>query len=152
VSRLAISKIFRRRAGDSFYGGDPRSEGGSHLAASARKPRELVPPGPEIFVGILKYLYHETKRSGVTHWLIAIDRGLDIAVRRMGWPFVAVGPEVDYYGPVRPYLADVSLADRVLASKNPRLFAFLNEGLPQETGVASRVYLRAGQLAPFSDV
>lgn len=137
VSRLAVSKLFRRRVGDSLYGGDPRSGQNPHFTASRQRTQCLrQPAGPEIIIGVLKYLYHETKRLGITHWLIAVDRGLDVTIRRMGWPFVQVGPEVDYYGPVRPYLAEVVAADRVLAIKNPALFAFLNHGLDQEIGVA----------------
>lgn len=137
VSRLAISKQFRRRACDSFYGGDPRWAPPRIVEASGQRSQdEPPPPGPEIVVGMLKYLYRETKRSGVTHWLIAIERGLDVLVRRMGWPFVAVGPEVDYYGPVRPYLAEVSRAERMLEKKNPRLLSFLRQGIPRGGGGA----------------
>jgi N-acyl amino acid synthase of PEP-CTERM/exosortase system len=88
-----------------------------------------LPPGPEIFLCMLKFLYQETKRRGISHWLIAVERSLHVRLHRMGWPFVPVGPEVDYYGPVRPYLAEVTAAERSLSRKNPRLFSFLREGL-----------------------
>jgi N-acyl amino acid synthase of PEP-CTERM/exosortase system len=130
VSRLAVSKQFRRRAGDSFYGGDPRS--GAAAGSSAPEQRAdsvTLPPGPEIFLCILKFLYQETKRRGISHWLIAVERSLHVTLRRMGWPFVAVGPEVNYYGPVRPYLAEVIAAERSLSRKNPMFFSFLREGL-----------------------
>lgn len=130
VSRLAVSKQFRRRAGDSFYGGDPRSTATADASAPEQRADSVaLPPGPEIFLCILKYLYQETKRRGISHWLIAVERSLHVTLRRMGWPFVAVGPEVDYYGPVRPYLAEVVAAERSLSQKNPRLFSFLREGL-----------------------
>jgi N-acyl amino acid synthase of PEP-CTERM/exosortase system len=140
VSRLAISKQFRRRASDSFYGGDPRIFG----ASDRRGQDKLAPPGPEIVVGILKYLYHETKRLGVTHWLIAIERGLGVFLKRLGLPFVAVGPEVDYCGPVRPYVAEVSHTESVLQRKNPRLLSFVRHGLPQVCQGAGR----QGPVAP----
>lgn len=144
VSRLAISKHFRRRASDSFYGGDPRWAPPRIVATSGRRSQdEPPPPGPEIVLGMFKYLYHETRRSGVTHWLIAIERGLEVLVRRMGWPFVAVGPEVDYYGPVRPYLCEVSHAEWILQRRNPRLLSFLRHGLPQVGGAGPQ-----GSVAP----
>lgn len=137
VSRLAISKHFRRRASDTLYGGDPRWAPPRVVAASVRRTQdEPLPPGPEVVLGMLKYLYHETKRLGVTHWLIAIERGLDILLRRMGWHFVPVGPEVDYYGPVRPYIGEVSHTERVMQIRNPRLLSFLREGSAQLGGGA----------------
>jgi len=130
VSRLAVSKQFRRRAGDSFYGGDPRSAAAADSSAPKQRADSVtLPPGPEIFLCMLKFLYQETKRRGISHWLIAVERSLHVTLRRMGWPFVAVGPEVDYYGPVRPYLAEVIAAERSLSRKNPTLFSFLRDGL-----------------------
>lgn len=131
VSRLAVSQAFRRRVRDTFYGGDPRGDEDRFSDAHDLYPAIAMPrKGPEILNGILKYLYHESKRLGVTHWLIVVESGLYILLRRAGWPFVPVGPEVDYHGPVRPFLAEITLAERTLAQKNPELYAFLSEGVP----------------------
>lgn len=132
LSRLAVSREFRRRAGDSVYGGDRRCATEVHKAAPDDNIGEVtLPAGPEILLGILKYLYHESKRRGVAHWLIAVEKSLFLAVRRMGWPFVPIGPEVDYYGPVRPYLAAASAAEAALARRNPALLSFLRDGLSE---------------------
>jgi N-acyl amino acid synthase of PEP-CTERM/exosortase system len=131
VSRLAVSKMFRRRSGDSFYGGDPRPHAAPSAGPRCNVRRDvLFPEGPEILLSILKCLYQETKLLGLTHWIIAVERSLHLMLRRMGWPFVAVGPQVDYCGLVRPYLAEVRHTERVLRGENPRLLSFLREGLP----------------------
>lgn len=131
ISRLVVSRMFRRRARDTYYGGEPRDVDGRDCQARNQRASGATPAmGPEIMGGICKYFFHESKRLGVTHWLIAVEPALHALVTRMGWPFMPVGPEVDYFGPVRPYLAEAAVAERILAHKNPSFYAFLIEGLP----------------------
>lgn len=127
ISRLAISKLFRRRIGDSFYGGEAR---GSDLSLSEQV---VANPslGPEIVTGLFKYLYQESKRRGITHWLVAMERSLDIMLRRMAFHFTPVGPEVDYYGPIRPFFAEIAALERSLFKRSPAKLDYMMEGLPE---------------------
>lgn len=127
ISRLAISKLFRRRVDDSYFGGEPRG-----AREPAPPPGPLISPTacPEIVTGLFKYLYHESKRLGITHWLVAMERSLDIMLRRMGFTFTPVGPEVDYYGPTRPFIAEIAELERTVPRRHPQMLAYMIDGLP----------------------
>jgi hypothetical protein len=53
-------------------------------------------------------------------------------VTRSGLPFRQIGPETDYYGPVAPYLLDMSEFDaNIMSGRYPSLNDFL-DGLEPE--------------------
>ena len=128
LSRLAVSKLFRQRDGDDpMYGGPPRSGAERQIP----RPRRSSPPqrGSEIVAGLFKCIYQESKRHDLTHWLVAMERGLYLMVRRLGFHFDPIGPEVDYYGPVRPYVAEIAAIERSLFVHHPDIYAYWMEGL-----------------------
>ena len=126
ISRLAVSKDFRRRSCDTMYGSKPRGTQRGTLADGTGLP---PPHGPEIVTGIFKYMYHESKRIGITHWIVAMERGLSLLLRRMGFPFKAAGPEADYSGCVRPYIASIADIERYCSHHRPTMFAYMSHGL-----------------------
>jgi hypothetical protein len=79
--------------------------------------------------GIFRLLYQESKRHGVTHWVVAMERGLQVMLKRMGFPFVPIGPEVDYYGPVRPYVAEIAALEHNVARFKPATLEYVVSGL-----------------------
>jgi N-acyl amino acid synthase of PEP-CTERM/exosortase system len=98
-----------------------------------RAPVTLPPALPDAGQGsndisatLLKGMYQATKRLGGTHWIIAVEKGLRrrlVAHFRM--PFREVGPEVDYHGPVAPYVLSMAELDDVIrARKYPVLNDF----------------------------
>lgn len=126
VSRMAISKAFRVRAGDSVYGGLPRAEGASAPAGGAfAAPRNT----PEILAGLCRVIYHESKRRGITHWMMAMEHSLYVMLNRIGFKFVPVGPEVDYHGPVRPHFTTVKGFEANLFKASPERLKYLALGL-----------------------
>ena len=53
-------------------------------------------------------------------------------LRRFYFNFEAIGPEVDYYGPVRPYMVSLNnVEDQVYKSSKPFYASFV-KGLPPE--------------------
>jgi N-acyl amino acid synthase of PEP-CTERM/exosortase system len=124
LSRLAVSKRFLRRPGDTLYGGPPRTPGA--IVAPAASPQEV---GPEIIAGLFKRMYHETKRLGVTDLVVAMEHSLYLLLRRMGYRFHAIGPVVDYYGPVMPYTKNIAELERDLYRCRRPVFDFMIEGL-----------------------
>ena len=130
ISRLAVSKFFRQRADDSVYGGPSRpgtvSEGASAAAGLGLSPEEA---GPEIVAGLFKSMYHEIKRLGVTHVIVAMERSLHLLLRRLGYQFRAMGPVVDYYGPVIPYIARIGDLEHHLYVRRRAVFDYWMEGL-----------------------
>lgn len=144
VSRLAVSKTFRRREGDTPYGGPPRPD--SFPAASDDVVTLPVPHNaPEILIGLCRLLYQESKRRGLTHWLLAMERSLFVLLKRMGFRYQPAGPEIDYYGPVRPYVSSLDALERGLHETFPEMLSYLTHGLERELVPDYVMPLEAGQ-------
>lgn len=92
-----------------------------------RKHRPNGFGGNGALYSLYRGVYHHAKRTGMTHWVIATEASLQRALTSYGFPFRQIGPEVDYWGPVAPYLMDLSVLDRILVSgRAPKLDGFLN--------------------------
>jgi N-acyl amino acid synthase of PEP-CTERM/exosortase system len=131
VSRMAISKTYRRRDGDSILGGPPR------IDPRRLERAEIIPffpprDTPEILIGLCRLMYHESKRRGITHWMMAMERGLYLMIRRLGFRFISAGPDVDYCGPVRPYVTSVQAFESALHATFPATLRYLASGLEPE--------------------
>jgi N-acyl-L-homoserine lactone synthetase len=86
-----------------------------------------------------KALYQFSKRAGFTHWLVATERGLHRLLTNFGFPFKPIGPQIDYFGPVAPYLMDFQEFDQiVLSGTRPHLATFM-DGLEPEFHPAAYV-------------
>lgn len=131
VSRLAVAKAFRRREGDTLYGGSPRPAS-SGTAMTEIVPFPTPPETPEIVSGLYRALYQESKRRGIEHWFVAMERGLKIILNRAGFRFEPIGPTVDYFGPVRPYMASIDRFERHLFNTAPAVLRFMLLGLERD--------------------
>jgi hypothetical protein len=78
---------------------------------------------------MFRLIYQESKRRGITHWVVAMEPGLNLMLRRMGFHFTAIGPETDYYGPVRPYLAEIAALESHTGRQRRGTLAFMAAGL-----------------------
>lgn len=128
ISRLAVSRGFRRRQGDTIYGGPPRT---SRVPEIPRISLSTPPPNdvPEMVSGIFRLIYQGSKRHGVTHWVVAMERRLQVMLKRMGFPFTPIGPEVDYYGAVRPYIAEIAALEYNVSVQKPATWEYMAAGL-----------------------
>jgi N-acyl amino acid synthase of PEP-CTERM/exosortase system len=128
ISRLAVSRTFRRREGDTLYGGPPRD---NRPPAFHHVPPVVFPPAdvPEMVSGIFRMLYQESKRRGITHWVVAMERSLHVMLKRIGFEFTPIGPEVDYYGPVRPYFAEIAALEHSVSRRKPSTWQYVTMGL-----------------------
>lgn len=120
ISRLAVSKSYRRRANDGLYGiadADDKAPRQSDGEATRRQNR------PELVLGLYRTIYQYSKLQGITHWLAAMEKTLLRLLFRYQFGFKPIGPEVDYYGPVTPYLAGISEMEEGLRQRHPDLFA-----------------------------
>ncbi len=123
ISRLAVSKRIRRRASDGIYPQEKEEDTGSSAIFEKRAKF------PEIILGMYKALYQETKLHGIEHWFAAMEPSLVKLLRRINIQFNEIGPEVDYYGPVKPYVASVSDIEWSIYTHSPELFANFTSGL-----------------------
>ncbi len=96
ISRLTISKIYRRR-----------TNYGSPSEALTEKPTAFIGRVSPIAIGLCRALYQECLQQGIRYCLALMEEPLKILVGLHGFVFEPIGPKVDFYGPVTPYLIDV---------------------------------------------
>jgi len=89
VSRFAISKTYRRRAGDGTYGLQRDIE---EAAIDVR--REM----PRITLGLITAALRLAFSSGITHVCAVMEPSLLRLLSRFGVHFEMLGPQVEYHG------------------------------------------------------
>jgi N-acyl-L-homoserine lactone synthetase len=142
ISRLAISKSYRKRIEDKFiYGPDEdRRTIGSFTrysnktyyrrfddGLSRRVPRKNYRQEdkrirPEAVISLFKAVYHESKKRGITHWYAIMTKGLCILMKKLGIIFHPIGDSVDYHGIRTPYFGEIKKIENEVSIKNPELF------------------------------
>ena len=129
VSRLVVRKTYRRRRGDSM-------EGISKDFAEQGTTAGIVPPAgvhekrgnsPLLLLGMYREMYRHSRANGVRYWYAAMERSLARSLEKMGFKFVPIGPQVDYYGPVTPHMVDLNDLNDSLRRDNKFLAAWFND-------------------------
>ncbi len=122
VSRMAISKKFRVDLGTDAFGTtqifDDHDE---------RKFLRRLRQG--IALGLYKAIFQEGAKAGIKHCAVAMEPALAKLLERNFLVFEPIGPEVDYFGPVRPYLLSVKNLTSALKDKNPDMYHEFHAGL-----------------------
>jgi len=103
ISRLTISKEFRRSLSSGEAGGP------SGLLHRTGAILRRVSP---VALGLCHLMYVECLEEQIGYCLALMERPLQLLLKIHGFAFRQVGPEIDYFGPVAPYLIDVSAMDR----------------------------------------
>jgi N-acyl amino acid synthase of PEP-CTERM/exosortase system len=97
ISRYAVSRMFRRRAGDDEYPD-------VHMAdLPANEVRRLV---PHVSLGLMRGISALAAAEGITTLCAAMAPALIRLFERLGAGFEPLGPVIDYHGPRQPCLAD----------------------------------------------
>ena len=126
ISRLAISKEYRKRAEDrALYDGIIPVVSEVPQAGQERRGRQ------DIVCGLYKELYLESKRRGLVCWYAVMAKGLYILLYRLGMVFRPIGPEVEYHGKRRPYMANIEEIEKEVARKRPEIFKNFTNGFLQ---------------------
>jgi N-acyl amino acid synthase of PEP-CTERM/exosortase system len=121
ISRLAISKAYRRRDADGLYGtykDDVKGNGGGFKRRDHR---------PNIILGLFKAMYRESKWLGIVNWYVAMEKSLYVLLRRYGFDFYAVGAEVQYHGRRKPYISRIGNIESSIAKERPEVFKFFTD-------------------------
>ena len=113
VSRFCISKAFRRRPGDTYYG--------------ITDPNHAAPPPPDIaerrvmpnmMVGLIQGVLKLSVMNGITHWCTVMEPTLLRLLARTGVHLRPVGSMVVYHGKRQPCVAEIAaLLDRLRAEQ-----------------------------------
>lgn len=123
ISRLAVSKEFRRRAIDQalFEAGPFVPNQLPRYMDDGRDIRRHCEH--ELVRGLYLQIYSDSKQRGLTHWYAVMARGLYAILKRWGIVFEKIGEEKNYHGLRAPYLASIENVEQVLERKNPELLA-----------------------------
>ena len=137
ISRLVISKLYRRRAGDSLFGvplqlmeESPVPPAAVDRRKTQRGDSDRRKMQPEILLGLLRQVYRHCKLQGIGDWYMAMERSLTRLLERMFYFSVEhIGEQADYYGPVTPCILSMEHFDRALSRGDPVLFAWFQDAL-----------------------
>lgn len=103
ISRLAISKEYRRQAVDKAIQGDKIiSLQSRNVDMRLRRKFET-----DLVCGLYYSIYQESIDCGITHLFAVMADSLYAILQRWGLEFKPVGPVVDYHGLRRPYIAAI---------------------------------------------
>ena len=116
ISRLCISKLYRKRAIDGLLGIEGYTE--------QRDPRREY---PQIILQLLKSMYQASKHElGITHWIATFEDCLLRMLGRYGFRMERISAEeIDYYGKVKIYGASIEYMENELKASNPKLYDFI---------------------------
>lgn len=140
ISRLVIQKAKRRRPEDGLFGIEsylsPKKGGRlSDASSSSSKMVQHVHERrnkPVIILGLYRAMYHASKKHGLAFWYASMEKKLWYALKRFAFPFVPIGPEIDYYGPVIPYLGEIKEIEKTVLKSNPKIMKYMLEGLEKK--------------------
>ncbi len=129
ISRLAMSKKYRRRVDDNLIGMGSYPFAKESSSKDSIQLKDYCRRRPEIVLGLYRVIYYECKRHHLTHCFAMMERKLWGILNRVGIPFHQIGEEVDYYGPVIPYVVSISELESHIYQVNPLLYHYFLEGL-----------------------
>jgi N-acyl amino acid synthase of PEP-CTERM/exosortase system len=97
ISRFAVSKTMRRRAGDGTVVGN--------FETSDDDPRRRI---PDTSLGLMQAVVAMAAKSGMTHVCAVMDPMLLRMLRRLGMIMPSIGPEVEHHGRRQPCYAHLA--------------------------------------------
>jgi N-acyl amino acid synthase of PEP-CTERM/exosortase system len=127
VSRLAISKDFRKRIEDDSLAGYAGKLPDEQDMGHEKRRHNFV---HEFY----KYLLLQSMAMGLSHWYIAMKRGLYILLKRVGMVYHPIGPEIDYHGLRSPYLGNLQQIKEGMLMKDPHCFDFIKNEMNKTAG------------------
>jgi N-acyl amino acid synthase of PEP-CTERM/exosortase system len=125
ISRLMVHPAYRRRKGDTLAGVTLLDE--TLATESERRAKS-----PQILLSMYRQMYRYSKAHGIRYWYAAMEKFLARSLGMFGFDFKQVGPEVDYYGPVATYVADLLALEQSVAATNPYLLKWMTDPRPED--------------------
>ena len=130
ISRLAVSKKFRRRAIDHALF-EPGPFVPNRLPRYPDDDRFRRHYEHKLVRGLYLMIYRDSKQRGLTHWYAVMAKGLYAILRRWGIVFEQIGPAREYHGLRAPYFVSIEAVEQTLAQENPQLLHEARAGLLQ---------------------
>ncbi|MFT5644591.1 MAG: N-acyl amino acid synthase of PEP-CTERM/exosortase system [Janthinobacterium sp.] len=123
VSRLMVRRDYRRRGGDTLAGVNLESDS-MQREDDAHATRDR---SPQILLSLYRQVYTYIRNNDIQYWYAAMESSLMVVLSRMKFCFRQVGVQTDYYGPVAPYLANITDTEACLRAANPALLTWLQQ-------------------------
>lgn len=118
ISRLAVSKEFRKRVEDRLiYDQGETADELLKAPPDERRRNEYA-----IITGLYTALYRESLYVGLTHWYCVMAKGLSTLLKRFRIDFTAIGPRVNYHGLRTPYIGRIEQIASTVTSQCPEFF------------------------------
>ena len=129
ISRLVVKKTHRRRRGDSMEGvsSDFIEKGSAASIKPHNGGKKRGGNSPMLLLGLYQEMYRHSRQNGIRYWYAAMERSLAKSLDKMGFRFVPIGPQTDYYGPVTPFIVDLDELNERLHKENKFLAAWFND-------------------------
>ncbi len=134
VSRLVVSKSYRRRAGDSFHGVTKEFQEQGNIADiqqlmhnKEHEYRERRSNSPQLLLGMYREIYRFSRDNGIRYWFAAMERSLVRILGQLGLRFTPIGPQANYYGKVTTYTANLDELEADLHKANPVLASWFKK-------------------------
>lgn len=124
ISRLVISKEYRRRINDGMYY-SPDYIDNQEAAAKKNLIKRIKP----MTFGIFKEMYQTSKRRDIKYWYALMEKSLYLLLKIHGFVFDPIGSEIDFYGLVKPYLVNIEELEKSVKQKLPNLFKYFTSDL-----------------------
>jgi N-acyl amino acid synthase of PEP-CTERM/exosortase system len=135
ISRFAVSKMMRRRAGDGTVVGS--------FETSDNDRRRRI---PDASLGLMQAVIEMASKSGMTHVCAMMDPVLLRMLRRLGMIMPSIGPEIDWHGRRQPCYAHLATGLARVWMQRPDVWELLTSDgkyWPLNEGVEGK--LAAGQ-------
>lgn len=127
ISRLVISKRIRRRRNDGLYY-EPQVQDQMVVDQEGKAIRRRSRP---MAFGLYREMYQQSKQLGITRWCSLMEKSLWMLLKVHGFVFTPVGEEVDVYGPVRPYVAQIADMEKEVSEKFPTFYQWFTVSNPE---------------------
>jgi N-acyl amino acid synthase of PEP-CTERM/exosortase system len=121
ISRLSVSKQFRRRAreAETVHGMVDHTE-----MELREQERRVI---PQINLGLFQAIVTMTTESRIKFWLAVMEPQLLRLLNRLGIVFESAGPKVDYHGPRLPCIANAAKVMDGIKQKCPDVWDCLTQ-------------------------
>jgi N-acyl amino acid synthase of PEP-CTERM/exosortase system len=80
---------------------------------------------PQVLLSLYRQMYQHSNGCGIRYWYAAMERPLMRSLARMNFNFRQVGPEIEYFGTVAPFMLDLRQMELDVGRSNPALLAWL---------------------------
>ncbi len=127
ISRFAISKAFRRRAGEDAYG--------HALEAGARDLRRVI---PHLTLGLMAAALRMASDNGIEHVCAVMEPALMRLLARFGMRFTPAGPLLDHHGWRQPCHASIAQLCRDVAAQRPEAWDIISDGGRYDPALAAQ--------------